>query len=56
MVSRCQVLRGQQWLDYGPTVTLKFKTGAVNVGMTAIVRAETPSLHTAADAIADGAD
>lgn len=51
MVSRCQVYAANQWLDYGPTVTLKIKNGTVNVGMTAIVRAETPSLHAAADTL-----
>lgn len=50
MFSHCQVYAANQWLDYGPTVTLNFGgKGGVNIGMTALIRAETGELKAAAE-------
>ena len=50
MFSRCQVYAANQWLDYGPTVTLSLKgKNSVNVGMTQIIRQKKDSLMNAAD-------
>ncbi|HRT82398.1 MAG TPA: glycoside hydrolase family 38 C-terminal domain-containing protein, partial [Oscillospiraceae bacterium] len=39
MVSRCQVYAANQWMDYGPGLTLGInKRGSVNVGMSQIIR------------------
>ncbi|MBQ1955988.1 MAG: hypothetical protein II350_09675 [Clostridia bacterium] len=44
MFSHCAVYPANQWLDYGPSVTVRFESGekksAVNMGMTQIIRKE----------------
>jgi alpha-mannosidase len=50
MFSRCQVYAANQWLDYGPTVTLLLNgKGSVNIGMTAIIRSDNDNLKNAGD-------
>lgn len=50
MFSRCQVYAANQWLDYGPTVTLLLNgKGSVNIGMTEIIRSENDNLKNTGD-------
>lgn len=51
MFSHCQVYAANQWLDYGPSVTIAFNDGlhAVNVGMSALIVNRTPETAAAAD-------
>ncbi len=52
MFSRCQVYAANQWLDYGPTVTLVLNDkGSVNIGMSAIIRSENDALENASDTL-----
>ncbi|MEI6578842.1 MAG: glycoside hydrolase family 38 C-terminal domain-containing protein, partial [Eubacteriales bacterium] len=50
MFSRCQVYAANQWLDYGPTVTLSINgKGSINIGMSEIIRSENDALKNAGD-------
>lgn len=52
MFSRCQVYAANQWLDYGPTVTLLLNgKGSVNIGMTEIIRSENDNLKNTGDVL-----
>ncbi len=50
MFSKCQVYAANQWLDYGPTVTVFINgKGSINIGMCEIIRSENDELHAAGD-------
>lgn len=50
--SGCSVLPSNQWFGTGRTVVLDFgKVGAVNTGMTAVIREEIPGIKKAADTL-----
>lgn len=52
MFSRCQVYAANQWLDYGPTVTLRLNDkGNVNIGMSEIIRSENDALKDTSDTL-----
>lgn len=52
MFSRCQVYAANQWLDYGPTVTMLLNDkGSVNIGMSEIIRSENDALKNAGDTL-----
>ncbi len=52
MFSRCQVYAANQWLDYGPSVTLLLNDkGSVNIGMSEIIRSENDALKNASDSL-----
>lgn len=50
MFSRCQVYAANQWLDYGPTVTLSLNgKGSINIGMSEIIRSDKDALKNTGD-------
>ncbi len=55
MASHCAVYAANQWLDYGPTVTMHlhdgFRSGSFQFGMTQIIRREDPRLEALSDAL-----
>lgn len=55
MASHCAVYAANQWMDYGPTVTVRlrdgFRNGAFQLGMTQIIRPEQPQLKALTDTL-----
>ncbi len=52
MYSHCQVAPTVNWIDLGPTVKMKLdENNDVNIGMTAIIRANTTALSQSCDAL-----
>lgn len=55
MASHCAVYSANQWMDYGPSVTLRLwdgeKTASLNIGMTQLIRAEARELGEASDTL-----
>ena len=52
MYSNCQVAPSVNWFDYGPTARLAFDdANAVCIGMSAVIRPETPDLRAAGDVL-----
>lgn len=49
--SGCRVLPSNRWFGIGPSVTAKTKNGAVNLGMTAIIRKDEKAQKNAADSL-----
>ncbi|MBQ3149777.1 MAG: hypothetical protein IJB86_00870 [Clostridia bacterium] len=47
--SHSRILPVNQWLDLGPTVTIRLKNGSFNIGMTSIIRKDDGSLIDVSD-------